>query len=297
MFSKFLWIMLFTMSSIFAESVYVEAVGGKGVQDSERDAILEFIKSSINNHSGYELARDKSSAQIVLTPKLLKLSDTYFLKLSKSVNGKVVNSAQMKSKELSDIDRVTDRLVTSVLKEKSVEDTAQVDNITNDEVNKNTNRFEVTRQWYIGFGPGWLSKSNISKSGFLFKLGHEWGLDPNFAINLSLDSLSVSDSSASFSLFQLGLDYYFSRSKTSPYLGAGIGYGSADSHGCSDSFITYSCSNEEEASGWAASVNGGFKFFRTSTVNLGVEAEYAYLFDETRYGNPSRYTISIAVYY
>ncbi len=297
MLGKILIGLILTIQSSFAVDVYVESVSGKGMGASEREAIDEFVQSSVQNHSQFDLVMDKGNADVILMPKLLKVSDTYFLKISKIVNGKVVKSSRMKSKQLSDIDRVTERLVTAVLEGKDVKQTAQVNNITDAEVNRNTNRFEVTRQWFIGFGPGWLNNANIGKSGFFWKIGHEWGLDPNFSINLSLDGTSLSDSSADFSMFQMGLDYYLNLSKTSPYVGVGIGYGSADVHGCDDSFLSYTCANDQEASGWAASVNSGVKFFRTSAVNLGLEAEYAYIFDETTVGNPSRITVSLSVYY
>ncbi|MAF77362.1 MAG: hypothetical protein CME63_00220 [Halobacteriovoraceae bacterium] len=297
MFKKLLFLIALLVQNAFAAQVYVEEVGGKEIGASEREAINEFIKSSVQNHSSYDLVDSKEGAQIILRPKLLKLSETYFLKISKIENGKVTKSSRMKSKKLSDIDRVTERLVESVLEGKSLEKTARVDNITDAEVKRNINRFEVTRQWFIGFGPGWLNSSNISKSGFFWKLGHEWGLDPNFSINLTLDGTSLSDSSADFTMFQMGLDYYFTLTKTSPYLGVGVGYGSSDAHGCTEDIFSFSCSDEHEAKGWAATINGGLKFFRTSAVNVGIEAEYAYIFDETVYGNPSRMTVSLAVYY
>ncbi len=298
MLKKVFLILLVSITSTLATTVYVESVTGQGIGASEKEAINEFVKSSVHNQSGFDLVQSSGSAEIVLQPKLLKVSNTYFLKVTKLENGKVVKSARMKSKELSDIDRVTERLVSAMLTGASVEETAKVNNITNDEVNRNTNRFEVTRQWIIGFGPTWLNNANISKSGFFWKLGYEWGLDPNFSINLALDGTSFSESSADFSVFQMGLDYYFNLSKTSPYVGVGIGYGSSDANGCDESFLGLSCSNSDEsASGWAATINGGFKFFRTSTVNVGLETEYAYIFDETRYGNPSRITVSLALYY
>ncbi len=298
MFSKFLFALLFTITSTFATNVFVESVTGQELGASEKEAINEFVKSSVHNQSGFDLVNNPSQAEITLQPKLLKVANTYFLKMARIENGKVTKSARMKSKELSDIDRVTDRLVSAMLTGASVEDTAQVDNITDAERNRNTNRFEVTRQWIFAFGPSWLNNANISKSGILWKLGYEWGLDPNFSVNLSFDGTSFSDSSADFGLLQMGLDYYFNLTKTSPYVGLGIGYGSADSNGCSQDLFGFDCSNkDEEASGWAASVNGGFKFFRTSTVNVGLEAEYAYIFDDTKYGNPSRMTVSLAIYY
>ena len=298
MIKKILLTLLLSVNSVLATTVYVESVTGQGLGASEKEAINEFVKSSVLNQPGFDLVRSSSQAEIVLQPKLLKLSNTYFLKMSKTENGKVVKSARMKSKELSDIDRVTDRLVDAMLTGASVEETAKVNNITDAERNQNTNRFEVTRQWIFAFGPAWLNSSNISKSGMLWKLGYEWGLEPNYSLNLAFDGTSFSDSSANFSTLKVGLDYYFTLTKTSPFVGLGLGYGSADVNGCTEDLFGLDCTNkDEEASGWVASVNGGFKFFRTSSVNVGLVAEYAYLFDETKYGNPSRMTVSLAIYY
>ncbi len=298
MLKKVLFLLLFTVNTAFSATVFVESVTGQELGASEKEAIDEFVKSSVQNESGFDLIRNNSSADIILRPKLLKLSNTYFLKISRVEKGRVVKTARMKSRELSDIDRVAERLVSSMLTGESVEDTAKVNNITDAERNKNTNRFEVTRQWIFAFGPSWLNNSNISKSGILWKLGYEWGLDPNFSVNLAFDGTSFSDSSADFGTIQMGLDYYLSLTKTSPFVGLGIGYGTSDSNGCDEDLFGFSCSNkDEEASGWVASVNGGVKFFRTSTVNLGLVAEYAYLFDDTRYGNPSRLSVSLAIYY
>jgi len=204
----------------------------------------------------------------------------------------------MKSKKLSDIDRVTERLVEAVLKEKEIEDTAKVNNITDAETKMNTNRYEVTSQWLFGFGSAWLNNANIGKSGFYWKLGHEWGLDPNFSLKVSFDGVSLDGSSADFNVLQMALNYYFNLSKTSPYVGLGVGHGSSNASACKTRLLGLTCSEaSKNASGWVATASAGFKFFRTSTVNIGLESEYAYIFDPTQYGHPSRISVSLAIYY
>lgn len=298
MLKKVFILFILVIPSIHAVDVYIESLQGKGIGVSEKEAIDEFAKSAVQNLSGYQLIPSKNDASIVLIPKLLKVSDTYFLKISKVENGHVIKSLRMKSKQLSDVDRVTERLVESVLKGRTIEDTAKVNNITDAETKKNINRYEVTSQWFFGFGPAWLNNTNISKSGFFWKFGYQWGLDPNFSLKLSYDGVSIDKSSADFSIFQMGLDYYFNLSKTSPYIGFGIGQGRSNVNNCQTGILGISCSGaDNKASGWAATVRAGYKFFRTSSVNIGLETEYAYIFDQSRYGNPGRITISLAVYY
>ena len=83
MFKKLLFLIALLVQNAFAAQVYVEEVGGKEIGASEREAINEFIKSSVQNHSSYDLVDSKEGAQSILRPKLLKLSETYFLKISK----------------------------------------------------------------------------------------------------------------------------------------------------------------------------------------------------------------------
>ncbi len=195
------------------------------------------------------------------------------------------------------MDTVSARLTRAVIEQKSLEDTADVTNITRDEETLNSRRYNATRQWVIGIGPGWSSNLHSDGGGFTFLLGYLWGLDPDYSIKLGMTlNNGREDDDSSFSDFSIGGEYYFKRSKYSPLVGFSMGYGTGISND-SCTFSLFSGCKEDKANGWIGTVSAGYKMFRTSTVNAAVLGNYSYIFDETTAGNPSLFSILFAVYY
>ena len=152
------------------------------------------------------------------------------------------------------------------------------------------------KQWIFGFGPTVLSNSGSDESGYYFNFGYNWQLHPQWSMQLAWDFATLESSEADFNLLSLGVNYYFKDSSSSPYFGIDFGYGSADADVCSEQFLG-ACYGDDTTSGCGASAKIGWQFFRTSTVNLGIEAKYSTLFESHSEGVPGRASLSISAYY
>lgn len=285
-------------TTAFADRVFVEKVRGSGA-DADRETIEELIRVAVPE-SGHVVVHTPEEAEVSLSGSLLKLGDSYVLSLQKrNKAGATLFADKMKAGSLSEMDTITARLTRGVLAQQSVARTADVTNITTEETTANSRRYNATRQWVIGLGPGWTSNLNSSGGGFSFVLGFLWGLDPDFSLNLSWTTSSgPKNDESSFNDFSLGGEYYFTRTRHSPFLGARLGYGHAKVNKKSCGWLDLNCKEtEDSASGWAGTVTGGMKFFRTSNVNAAVMLNYQQLFDRTSYGHPGLTTLLIAVYF
>ncbi len=292
-------LLLLTLSlPVLARNVYVSEPTGKGIKEDSKATVQELIKMSVIQEEGYSSVDSAETAEIILNSQLLKLGDSYVLGLTKqSKEGQNLFSQRMKVATMSDIDTVVARLVPAVLNQKSVESTADVTNITEAEETLNTRRYQATRQWIIGFGPGWSSNLKSEGGGFTFSIGYLWGLDPDFGVNLTwLIHNGQGDDDSSYTDFSLGGEYYFSRSKHSPFIGGRVGYATARADDSCWVSIFSDCI-ENKASGWGVNATAGMKFFRTSTVNMGLFASYHTMFNRTSQGTPSVGTVQLAVYY
>lgn len=297
-FTTLIFTLLALSGRAWADRIWVEVVRGGSVSDSDRESVEELIKIAVPEGGKHSVVSKPAESDWTLSPSLMKLGDAYVLGLQKKdKSGKVVFSDKMKAASMSEMDTVASRLTRAVLSQTAVEATADVTNITEQEEKSGTRRFQATRHWVIGIGPGWTGNLRSSGGGFTWLLGFLWGVDPHYAINLSgtFNSGPKNDES-SFSDFSLGADYLFSRARHTPFVGARLGYGSARMNHDGCNLISLGCS-QDRASGWSGTVNAGWRFFRTSTVNAGLVATYSLLFDKTSAGSPSLATLQIAVYF
>lgn len=288
--------LLLFASMSHADPYFIDQVQGPGIGESDLATVHELVVMATSQEKGQKVVESIKEAEFVLKPKLMKLGDSYLLSVEKrDRKGQLVFAEKMKAKEMSDMDNVTSRVVKAVILGVSSQVTADVTNVTRDEETQNTRRYQATRQWIIGLGPGWTSNLKSKGGGFTFQLGYLWGLDPDFGVNLSWTAHSgPTDDDSTFSDFSIGGEYYLARTKTSPFFGARLGYGSGVSNKCS--FLSLNCT-EDRASGWSTNVTAGYKFFRTSSVNVGVTLNYFYLFNRTSVGNPNLTSLQFVVYY
>ena len=295
---RLLVLSFFVSSAAFADKVFVEPAKGSGVADSDKESIEELVRMAVPQSGHHTVVAKKEMADYTLAPSLMRLGDAYILTIQKKdKSGGTIFAEKMKAGNLSEMDNVSGRLTRAVINQTVVASTADVTNITSEEQSMNSRRYNATRQWVVGLGPGWSSNLNSKGGGFSFLLGYLWGLDPDFSISLTwlLNSGPDSDRS-SISDFSLGGEYYFSRSKFSPFVGARLGWGGA-SMNKDNCPISYSGCSSDRASGWAAGVTAGYKLFRTSTVNAAVLANYSQIFDRTSAGSPGLTALLIAVYF
>ncbi len=287
----------FLSSSSFADNFYVEDIKSSDISGQDKTSVRELIRLSIPGAGNHKSVSQAGQADWILSPQLLKIGDAYILNLEKkSTKGARSFSEKMKSSTMDNMDVTAQRLTTAVINEQKVQQTADVTNITDEEKKQNTNRIEATRQWIIGIGPSWTSGLNSGgDGGFTLLIGYEWGLDPDYSVDLSyIGHGGRGEDDSRFSDFSVGATYYLSRTKYSPFLSARIGYGSTEiNDGCS-----FLCATDpDDPSGWTGSVSAGIKFFRTSAVNVSTYIRYSYMFDDGRYGNADMTTFMVAVHF
>lgn len=279
-----------------AQSVFVNEVQGEDLDKGTLRSVFELVRSSVVQEKGYSLAADGKSAQLLLQPKLLKLGDSYFLSIDKLRGNSVVFSSRMKSANLDDMDTVALRVVRAVLRETQAAETASVRDVTKNEETQNTRRIQATRQWRLGFGPGWGQNLESKKAGTAFELGYVWGMEAawDLYLNWTIYSGRGSDDNSRYSAFALGANYFFTESKHAPFVTASFGYGGATVNDKDSSIF-----DEDSASGWAVGAGGGIKFFRTSTVNVGLSLNHSVTIDKTKKSDktPGLSTLILAVYY
>lgn len=282
-----------------AASVYVvpPVAGTDGEDAGLRSTLYELVKAAVSEESGYSLAVNSKEADFQLNAKHLKLGGSYIISVDKINGEKVTYTAKMKASNADDLDTVAGRTVRAALRETKAEETAHVDDVTLDEITKNTRRTQTTRQWKFGFGPAWGDQMNTDKSGILFTLGFVWGIDANFDLDLAFRSANfekTNETGASFTEFLIGTNYYLSPTKTAAFLTAGVGRAGASVSTPNSILIS-----NDTASGWSARVGFGYKFFRTSTVNLGVEVNYSKVFAESSRSksSPGVTSAALALYY
>lgn len=205
----------------------------------------------------------------------------------------------MKAANIEDMDTVSIRVVRSVLNEEAPSNSAKVTDVTKDEETRGTRRYKATRQWRIAFGPAWSNGLSVNGGGTQWSLGYIWGIDPDYDLKINWSYYvprSTDEDNARFSEFALGMNYFFTQAKHSLFLTIELGYASAAASENNNTVFNFS---EDSASGWAVGLGLGYKFFRTSTVNLGLLASYQYLFDKTEKSDqtPRLSSLNIVVYY
>jgi hypothetical protein len=282
----------FCAFSAAADSIYVQPSDGEGVEAYMRTTVDHLVKSFVTRES-HSVASSADSADLVLSPKVMKLGNAYFLTIDKKKGGKVLFSSSMKAANAEELDTVAKRVVRSVLNEQKIEDSATVADVTAEEETKNTRRYQATRQWRFLFGP--VTAHDLKSEGgySFFDIGYAWGLDPHYDVTLDFKTSGLKEG-AYYTGFLLGLTYYSQLGKHSPYYKAGVGRVTAAAADDTAFFIS-----DDSFSGWGGEVGVGYKFFRTSTVNIVVELTHGIAFGKTAESDssPGLTTIGFGLYY
>lgn len=281
-----------------AKSIYVEMAKGVGVANTQAETITELLKSTISENKGFKLSINKNKADFYLKPKLIKMGDSYLLAVNKVTPQQEVKfSAKLKAKTMSDIDVVASRVVRSVLTEEPTSYAANVDDVTEDEVKRGTRRYEATKQWSFYLGPAWASNLNSTGDNTRFGFGYVWGMEPQYDLTLAFDWFdSAGSNDSAFRNLYIGLNYFLGRNRHSPFVTADIGYGTAAASDGSSG--TFDASNDD-ASGWTLGAGIGYRFFRTSSVNIGGRLRTNYMTNKTKITreNPVVTSFDIVLYY
>jgi hypothetical protein len=259
--------------------VYVAPVEGSGVTGSDTAATFELLRVAVSENEGFKAVDSADQGKIVLRSRLIRLGQSLVLSVGRFEDGKQVGETRrMKVSSIDDMDTVASRIVRAILSQRSVEDSQTVTSVTESEVQGGTRRFEGLRQRVLGFGLG--SDLNLAATGMgnLFYLGYLMQLDFDFDLIFEYQGFFArSDNDAQMNIGGVGMSYYFNRDKHAPFVSGRIGYGVASADDERESFVPVS---DDKASGFAYGVAVGLKFFRTSTVNMALEATFNGLFSK-----------------
>ncbi|MCK5882697.1 MAG: hypothetical protein KAG61_03330, partial [Bacteriovoracaceae bacterium] len=220
---KLISLFLFLIPAIAFSSTYtVETPKLIGADKKIVQVLAELLKSSLEVE-GQSIV--EKNAEYSLTSKLMKLNSTYILSVRKSKKGKGV-AKQIKIKSLDDLDKATLRAIKALVKDKSVEKSVTKKTATEDDHAKLRAKTEPTRNWIIGFGPGWYRDMDSTKARNII-FGYAWGLDYNFDLLLKYEFSYAKDHDLATrsDLALLGGTYYLVDSKNTPYITGDFGFG------------------------------------------------------------------------
>lgn len=290
------FIVLFTpFASRAVDTVFVRDATGVAVSANELQVASELIRTSVSQVSGYKLSLDAKKSEVTLQPKLLRLDETLMLSIQKVKGDQVEGSDQIKVSDFDELDVVALRLTRAVLEGQPVRDSERVEEVTRNEQQLVGRRKEAAKNWVIGFGPHTSRAMGTDVSFFNFHLGYSWLVKSQSEIQLFWDSTSGSGgSSASLSYVGLGYTHLLSAGDRSPTFSGEMGYGSS-------SFTAPATATSAEvaqsAKGFVGGIGVGYRFFRTSSINLDVQLRGAMVFDRGSLGHPMVGGFRLSLYF
>lgn len=280
-----IFVLLFSLSA-FADSFYVKKLRTSGVNAQDAEAISELILMNVTDSDQNTVVPRSPLADYVISPRVIRLNQVFIVSLKKYRKNKLVSRAKLKARTMDDMDSVIARLVKAILKNKSAKSNVKLDQVTDQEVQNTNKRIKATRQNYFGFGPAGFTNQNDKGSVLSAFAGRAWGINSHFDVKLTgFFAVGKDHADANFTGLLVELDYFLTPTSASLFFNGGFGYGLANARGGSS------------ANGLAASLGLGFKFFRTSTVNLALIAKYIQLFEANTHGQPGVSNVSLAIYY
>jgi hypothetical protein len=286
-------LVIFSWTSALAEVYFLKTAVNASVPSDQMAAINDLVRMAVSGVSGVRLVGEEVEASAVLDPQVVKIGNAYVLGLTKIRNGQIVFQQQARAASLEDMDTVAVRVARATITERPFKSDTRVSDVTEDQVTRGTRRKETVNQWFIGFGPGRTTHMNSDNNGVYWSFGYTWGMDEHFNLVIGSELLKVRDSNSYIMQAYVGGDYHLSDHSTSPYLSAGLGYGSARAHTGGGLLAPQT----DSASGWVVSGGAGIKFFRASRVNLSLSGRYIMVTEKTSTGLPSATIGAIKLYF
>ena len=258
-----------------------------------QSSLKELVKSEVLSRR-HSVVNSPEQSRWILEPALLRIGRSYVVTLSKLRNGRLVYSQKLKAQTLDDLDVVVARLVRAVVRNQNVENTQQVDTVTQQEQIVGPGlKTKVIRQFYFGFGPGALSNLESEDTGLGVTVGYLWGIDKKFSLRLGLERAD-GDGDANVWTLGLGGQHYLNLNKHAPYLLGLAGYSWAESDVPDDDAFF---GGGVDDNGFSVQVGVGVHFFRTASVNLAAEIAYTRGFFEVLDDSPGVFGGRILVFW
>ncbi len=147
-------------------------------------------------------------------------------------------------------------------------------------------RVEARDYSFFSFGPNSLGNLEADGAGQSITYGHIWETTPYAGITLAADGgFNFGDVKASVISGTLGANFYLTPTALSPYVGFGFGYGAAASE----------TKGIDNVGGWAGKASLGIAFFRTSSAQMHITAQYLHIFADNNKGEPNHASLSLGV--
>ncbi len=296
----FIFITSFLLAPLsYAVNIYVAPVKGTNVDSGQLKTVHELIKVQVRTSPHHDVVNQENEADFFIQTHLIKL-ETYSLSMTRWQGKQKIMQGQWTASSLAELES-TIRVATqeTLHSTSNAQDAVLFDNnktmqqqAEDKKLKGSFERVEAVRQVSLGFGPSYFSNMNSPDQAIGFLVGYTWNIDQHFDLGLRSNfSISTLHSDAYLLGAQINTQYFFASRDISPYLGAGFGYGWASAHNGPSPLA------DDTSGGFALSVGGGVKFFRTSTVSFSVGAELMTLFDRNSLGAPSVFSIQVAFHY
>ncbi len=219
-----LFVLSISLTAIAAGTVFVEEPTGPLPHGISPQAVRELVVSAAKG-LGQEIAENKGEAEFILRPKLVLFGAAYLFSVEKWSKGKLVNSTELKGRELEELDTLSKRVVRAVCSTTEATQSARVNEVSADEslaerrkLNRSGSTFAV--------GPSLSNGLNSNSIGFLLSYGSGWAIGPftlgyAFDFDLNPDILH----NALFLDGNINLTYFFLDRDFSPFITGQFGLG------------------------------------------------------------------------
>jgi hypothetical protein len=231
--------------------------------DAAAGDVLECYETACAIEAGLQANVDH-----VIYGSVSTLGEKHIVQLSvvNVATGQIVWAGSLAAKTAEDLDTVAKRLAKSISERKKVEETIEVELVTQEEEKE-----PMRRQVYhtIGFTSGiFIPVGGYGESGMMYHGGAlYWYETPNFAAEIAFYTAFPANTEDDYDNFgeitfpEISLLYMFSKEDISPYLGGGMGFG----------WLT----NVPDAGvGLTLNTGGGVVFFRTYDIRLMLDVRY-----------------------
>ncbi len=280
-------ICFFTFILFFSQALALKIWVGEPKASSQisqtAQTVGQLIETSLEE-MGYTVVSSRAEADFLIVSQVVSLGSAYLVMLKKVQGTDVVFSTKTKSPSIEKLDEVVARAVRAVMSGQSPKKDLRVGEVPEEEVNVLDRRIKSKNFRIFGFGPTTATHLDTDKTGYYIVTGYAWEVIPKAAVRLKLEGALFPDKVSAFS-GNIGANYYFSDASVSPYIGGDFGYGVF----WSDSLGT--------ASGFSVGAGLGLIFFRTSSVQMDLQARVLTVFDENNEGQPSLALLRLGIYY
>lgn len=253
-------------NTALAESLFIERPPKITDWEDVLDSYYQLIADSIPTDQGYSIVANKDQADSVLVPKALPVGESLVLTLSKFQKGNKVASEKVKLGKVEELDFMTERLVSAVLKGVSVDQELTVGNISTSEKDKLKDRRLSRGRWLVGFGPAVGFNLKNEDAMFHYTVGYSWELEQSIIKLHVTGTDGVNDDEGYLGGVGISYGHLFSKTDTAQILSTDLIWGGAAVK--KDIAAANEYEETSKKSGFTLGVGYGVMMFRTSDIAL-----------------------------